>query len=211
MWLVAENLAGARGGETLFERLDFRVGPGELLAVTGPNGAGKTTLLRMAAGLLPPVDGRIAIAEAYEDGMRLGDACHFLAAQNAMKLTLSVAENLRFWRDFLQSAAPDAFRAELRLDVEAALDAVGLAQTRDLPFGALSTGQRRRVAIARLLVAHRPIWLLDEPLAGLDARAEARFAELLGAHLANGGSAVAAVHGPLGITPTHTLQLGASH
>jgi heme exporter protein A len=116
-----------------------------------------------------------------------------------MKTALGVAENLSFWREFL---------GEPRLTVESALQAVGLHGIGSLPFGTLSTGQRRRAAMARLLVSHRPLWLLDEPTAGLDRAAEQRFAGLMRAHLSAGGMIVAATHLPLGLDGGKELRLG---
>lgn len=190
MRLVAEDLSGERGGETVFSGIAFSLGEGEALLVTGPNGSGKSTLLRVIASLLPAAAGRIVLEGGGEEFPTVSSACHYLGHQNAMKPTLSVAENLGFWRDFC---------GEPRLEAEEALEAVGLAGIGHLPFGYLSTGQRRRTAIARLLVSHRPLWLLDEPTAGLDRVSEMRFSELMTAHCREGGIIVAATHLPLGI------------
>ncbi len=202
MRLLVEELAGARGGQTLFEGLNFSLGPGEALLVTGPNGTGKTTLLRIMAGLLAPAAGRIG----WEDGSRLGEASHFLGAANAMKPVLTVRENLHFWARFLHASGPEDAKAGLL--PEAALDAVGLAEVASLPFGVLSTGQKRRVAIARLLLASRRLWLLDEPMSGLDARAEARFEATMADHLSSGGIVVAAVHAPVRLAAAREIRLG---
>jgi heme exporter protein A len=197
MRLIAEDLAGARGGETVFSGVSFALGDGEALVVTGPNGSGKTTLLRIVAGLLPAASGRIdfVVSEAWP---ALSAASHYLGNQNAMKTALTVAENLAFWRDFLGSS---------RLSIGEALDAVRLDGLGDLPFFVLSTGQKRRAAIARLLVSHRPVWLLDEPTAGLDAESEANFADLMAAHLGDGGIVIAATHLPLGLAEAKTLRM----
>ncbi|RWC88198.1 MAG: heme ABC exporter ATP-binding protein CcmA [Mesorhizobium sp.] len=129
-------------------------------------------------------------------------ACHYLGHQNAMKTALSVAENLRFWREF---------HGEGRLGVEEALETVGLGGIGHLPFGYLSTGQRRRAAIAKLLVSHRPLWLLDEPTAGLDKASEGRFAGLMQEYCAEGGMIVAATHLPLGLEGARELQMRVGH
>ncbi|TJX06635.1 MAG: heme ABC exporter ATP-binding protein CcmA, partial [Mesorhizobium sp.] len=163
MRLIAENLGGERGGETIFSGINFALGKGQALIVTGPNGAGKSTLLRVVAGLLPVAAGRLLIQGGAEDFPSVASACHYLGHQNAMKTALSVAENLRFWRDF---SGADF------LSAEQALATVGLDGIGHLPFGYLSTGQRRRAAIAKLLVSRRPLWLLDEPTAGLDKASE---------------------------------------
>lgn len=196
MRLIAENLGGERGGDTVFSGIGFALDDGQALVVTGPNGSGKSTLLRVIAGLLPVAQGSVKIEGAMkiEDGGEafpsIASACHYLGHQNAMKPALSVAENLRFWRDF---------NGHGQLDVEEALETVGLGGIGHLPFGYLSTGQRRRAAIAKLLVSHRPLWLLDEPTAGLDKASEGRFAGLMTRHCADGGMIVAATHLPLGL------------
>ncbi|RUY30933.1 heme ABC exporter ATP-binding protein CcmA [Mesorhizobium sp. M7A.F.Ca.US.001.04.1.1] len=196
MRLIAENLGGERGGDAVFSGIGFALEECQALIVTGPNGSGKSTLLRIIAGLLPAAEGSVRIEGVMkvEDGgaafPSVASACHYLGHQNAMKPALSVAENLRFWRDF---------NGDGQLGVEEALETVGLGGIGHLPFGYLSTGQRRRAAIARLLVSHRPLWLLDEPTAGLDKAAEARFAGLMARHCADGGMIVAATHLPLGI------------
>ncbi|RUT84970.1 MULTISPECIES: heme ABC exporter ATP-binding protein CcmA [unclassified Mesorhizobium] len=196
MRLIAENLGGERGGEAVFSGIDFVLEERQALIVTGPNGSGKSTLLRVIAGLLPVAQGNVRIEGTMkiEDGDEafpsVASACHYLGHQNAMKPALSVAENLRFWRDF---------NGDGQLGVEEALETVGLGGIGHLPFGYLSTGQRRRAAIAKLLVSHRPLWLLDEPTAGLDKASEARFAGLMAKHCTDGGMIVAATHLPLGI------------
>jgi len=198
MRLIAENLSGERGGETVFSKVGFSLADGQALLVTGPNGSGKSTLLRIVAGLLPAAAGTITLEGGGEAFLSVASACHYLGHQNAMKPTLSVTDNLCFWRDFC---------GETRLGIEEGLEAVGLAGIGHLPFGYLSTGQRRRAAIARLLVSHRPLWLLDEPTAGLDKASEQRFSALMSAHCHDGGLIVAATHLPLGIE-AQELKMG---
>jgi heme exporter protein A len=199
MRLIAENLSGERGGESVFSGIGFAIEEGQALVVTGPNGSGKSTLLRIIAGLLPVAEGGIRIEGGGEAFPSVASACHYLGHQNAMKPALSVAENLRFWRDF--NGGGD-------VGVEEALETVGLVGIGHLPFGYLSTGQRRRAAIAKLLVSHRPLWLLDEPTAGLDKASEERFAALMERHCAAGGMIVAATHLPLGLEGAKTLVMG---
>ena len=199
MRLIAENLGGERGGQPVFSGVNFSLGAGDSLIVTGPNGAGKSTLLRVIAGLLPEVAGSVKVEGGGEAFPTVASASHYLGHLNAMKPALTVAENLRFWRDFCGS--PD-------LAVVEALRTVGLGTIGHLPYGYLSTGQRRRAAIAKLLVSRRPVWLLDEPTVGLDAASEARFSELMAAHLGSGGIIVAATHLPLGIEGATMLELG---
>ena len=200
MRLVAENLAGARGGETVFSGISFALSDGEALAVTGPNGVGKSTMLRIVAGLLPVAEGSVRLEDAKAPFEDVGSAIHYLGHLNAMKTALTVAENLRFWREF---------NGEPHLDVVEALEMVGLDAIGHLPFGYLSTGQKRRAAIAKLLVSYRPVWLLDEPTAGLDKASEKQFAALMEAHLEDGGIIVAATHLALGLKHAHTLEMGA--
>ncbi len=199
MRLIAENLGGERGGEPVFSSVGFVLESGQALIVTGPNGSGKSTLLRIIAGLLPAAEGRVLIEGGGDEFPSVASACHYLGHQNAMKTALSVSENLRFWRDF---------NGERDLGIEEALETVGLGGIGHLPFGYLSTGQRRRAAIAKLLVSHRPLWLLDEPTAGLDKTSEERFAGLMAKHRLGGGMIVAATHLPLGLEGAQELAMG---
>jgi heme exporter protein A len=199
MRLIAEKLSGGRGGEPLFAAIDFDLGPGDALIVTGPNGSGKSTLLRTVAGLLPADSGTVRL-EGGGEWPTVASACHYLGHLNAMKTALTVEENLGFWADFLGGSGPGR--------IDGALETVGLAGLGHLPFGYLSTGQKRRAAIARLLLAHRPAWLLDEPTAGLDAASEAEFAALANGHLASGGILIAATHQALELGGARELRLG---
>ncbi|MFQ0815551.1 cytochrome C biogenesis protein CcmA [Brucella anthropi] len=199
MRLEADKLAGERGGETIFANLSFAIDAGEALVVTGPNGSGKSTLLRIICGLLQPEAGKV---ELREDGtvLPVRATCHYLGHQNAMKPALSVRENLLFWQKFNGAA---------QAEIDAALEAVDLPGVEHLPFGYLSTGQKRRVSIAKLLVSHRPLWIVDEPTAGLDKASEARFAEIMRAHMREGGMIVAATHIPLGLESLSSLDMAA--
>lgn len=201
MLLRAEGLAAKRGEDLIFSNLSFALGTGEALVVTGRNGSGKSTLLRVIAGLLPPEAGRVTLAgEGIEPGARACEFCHYLGHRNAMKRELTVAENLGFWTSFQGGRGPS-------LDIDAAAEAVGLGDITHLPYGYLSAGQQRRFAIARLLVAYRPIWLLDEPTAALDADSDRMFAGLVQRHLAAGGIAIAATHQPLGLETVQELRM----
>ncbi len=198
MRLVAEGLGCRRGARHLFEQLDFTVQSGGALVVTGPNGTGKSSLLRLLAGLARVEAGRIRL-EGAPDPDSFAEEVHYLGHLDAHKAALSARENLAFWRAMLGQPA---------LGVDAALEEVGLGGLGALPVAVLSAGQKRRLALARLLVARRPLWLLDEPTTALDAGAQARFAEIARAHVAQGGLLVAATHAPLDI-PAARLDLGA--
>jgi heme exporter protein A len=200
MRLVGANVTIERGGRRLFSDLTFEVAAGEALAVTGPNGAGKSSLLRAIAGLAPRAAGAVAL-EGGDNEQTVGEQAHYLGHADALKGALTAGENLDFWAQMLAGR-----HGALR--VVAALDRLGLAHVVDFPVNVLSAGQKRRVALARVLVAYRPLWLLDEPTSALDAAARARLAEIMRAHLAGGGLIVAATHGPLGLD-ARELRLGA--
>ena len=196
--LVVEKLAQSRGVRTLFRDLSFAVPAGETLLLTGPNGTGKTTLLRTIAGLLSAEHGVIAL-EGGDAELSVGEQAHLLGHANAIKAQLTVLENARAWAAILGGAP----------DVVATLDALDLTALASIPAGYLSAGQKRRLGLARLLVAARPIWLLDEPTVSLDAENRERVAALVAAHVGGGGLVIAATHLPLGIEAARTLDLGA--
>jgi heme exporter protein A len=198
MKLIGDKLSAVRGGRMLFADLSFSIRSGEALLVTGPNGAGKTTLLRMIAGFLRPAAGHISLDGGKPDHA-LSDQCHYVGHLDAVKASLTVAENAMFWSRFLGGACDR---------VATALDTFGLAALRDIPAGYLSAGQKRRLGLARLLLAERAVWLLDEPTAALDAAAQASVSAVVNAHLAAGGLAVAATHAPLNFANSHELGLG---
>ena len=203
MKLQIENLSVNRGEEQILAGLSFSVAAGEALVVRGANGAGKSTLLRALAGLLSAESGSIEIIDPDPEfaGHSISQLCHYLGGENAMKPALSVEENLQFWQDFC---------GQPHLDVDEALDMVGLDGLQAVPFAHLSTGQRRRIAIARLLVSYRPIWILDEPTSGLDAASEKQFSALMQAHLEDDGIVIAATHIPLGLDTARDLVLEVS-
>ncbi|WP_454852473.1 heme ABC exporter ATP-binding protein CcmA [Rhizobium binxianense] len=200
MHLTAENLAARRGEDLIFINISFHLAAGETLVLTGRNGSGKSTLLRVVAGLLRPEKGTVIFSD--EEGRtdrHPGEASHYLGHRNAMKNELTVAENLDFWRRFLGGSPA--------LSIGDAAEAVGLGGITHLPFGYLSAGQQRRFAFAKLLVARRPIWILDEPTAALDANADRLLAELIGRHSKEGGIVLAATHQPLGLENARELRM----
>ncbi|ADH90762.1 heme exporter protein CcmA [Ancylobacter novellus DSM 506] len=199
MRLVVEDLACRRGARLLFEGLGFTLESGRALVVTGPNGTGKSSLLRLLAGLSGPAAGRIRLEGAAEPE-DFAEEVHYLGHLDAHKAALSAEENLSFWRAMLGRPA---------LTVTEAMEEVGLGGLGGLPVAVLSAGQKRRLALARLLVAERPLWLLDEPTTALDVAAQARFAALARAHVDKGGMIVAATHAPLDLGPSDALDLGA--
>ncbi|MEA2928200.1 MAG: heme exporter protein, partial [Hyphomicrobiales bacterium] len=197
MRLSASGLACARGSREVFQDVSFVLSDGQALAITGPNGAGKSSLLRLIAGLLQPAAGTLAL-EGGETDLSIGEQAHYLGHLDALKASLTVAENLTFWASYLGGAT-----------TASALAAVDLAALADLPAAYLSAGQRRRLSLARLAAARRPIWLLDEPASALDAAGQERLMELMRGHLGSGGMIVAATHAPLGVG-CKELRLGRS-
>jgi heme exporter protein A len=197
MRLEGSGLACVRGGREVFSGVGFALSGGDALLVTGRNGAGKSSLLRMVAGLVRIAGGRLALAGA-EPEKTLPEQAHYLGHQDALKPSLTVAENLTFWSRYLGGTEPP----------ETALASLGLAAVADLPAAYLSAGQRRRLSIARLLAVKRPLWLLDEPTSALDRDAQDTLARLMRQHLAGGGMIMAAAHGPIGLERADELRLG---
>jgi heme exporter protein A len=195
--LRVENLACRRGGRLIFDGVSLSLGNGEALALTGRNGAGKSSLIAMLCGRLRPDGGSIRIEGA--DEAELPELSHLVGHRDGLKTALTARENLAFAQDLLGSPAASP---------EAALEAVGLAHVATLPVGYLSAGQRRRVALARLLVSRRPYWLLDEPMAALDTASQTMLTGLMRAHLLMGGAILAATHGPLGLDEARELRIG---
>ena len=178
--LKVENLAAARGLRVLFEGLSFQLGNGEALELRGPNGSGKSTLLRILAGLTHQHAGTVKFA-AGEDVLR-----HYLGHSDAVKPTETAGEQCRFWARYFGRKDAAAWEA---------LERVGLSQRSDVPGRGLSAGQKRRLALTRLLLDPRPIWLLDEPTAALDMEGRKLVVSLVDQHRATGGVVIAAIHG----------------
>jgi heme exporter protein A len=184
--LRMEGVACVRGGRLLFEGLALAIEPGAATIVSGPNGAGKSSLLRLAAGLLLPAAGRVmrgASTALADEGLALDP-----------RLTLAAA--LGFW------ARLD------RADAAAGMEAMGLLALAEVPVRMLSTGQRKRATLARLIAGKAQLWLLDEPANGLDDEGLGRLAEAIAAHRTGGGAVLAASHQPLGIDGTRSVVLG---
>jgi heme exporter protein A len=189
--LKVENLAAARGLRVLFEGLTFELGKGEALELRGPNGSGKSTLLRILAGLTHPHAGTVRFADG-EDVLR-----HYLGHSDAVKPTETAGEQARFWARYFGRKDPAAREA---------LERVGLAKRMDVPGRGLSAGQKRRLALTRLLLDPRPIWLLDEPTAALDLEGRKLVGALVDEHRRSGGVVIAAIHGD-GFAGARSLDL----
>lgn len=187
----ASDLACRRGGRIVLRGVSFRARPGEALVLRGPNGAGKTTLLRTLAGLAPPAGGTIDADP---------DAFAYAGHADGLKGQLTVEENLRFWGHAFGAARDAVARAVEAFDLD------GLRRRRAAD---LSAGQKRRAGLARLAVTGRPVWLMDEPTASLDAAQSDRLAGILARHLTAGGGAVIATHVPLGLVAERVLDVAA--
>ncbi|WEK06843.1 MAG: heme ABC exporter ATP-binding protein CcmA [Candidatus Devosia phytovorans] len=192
------GLSCGRGGMPLCSDLTFAATPGHCLLLRGPNGTGKTTLLMTLAGILTPMAGDYAFEGVGEDEKLL----HYCGHRNAIKPRLSVMENLGFWAEI---------NGPTGMAPQTALDEVGLGHLSDLDAGYLSAGQSRRLALARLLVTFRPLWLLDEPTAALDMEGHDLVTRLIDRHLDQGGLVLAATHDPITLPDParmETLVLG---
>lgn len=176
--LIAESLACRRGERLLFRRLSFRLEAGAACHVTGANGAGKTTLIRALAGLTKPYAGEV----------RREGALALLDERTGLDPDLPLGRALAFWFGLDRAASRDAIMARLRLDALA-----------EVPVRYLSTGQRKRAALARVLGQGAPTWLLDEPLSGLDTASQSLVSALVREHCAGGGIALIASHQPLDV------------
>lgn len=204
--LTAEDLACRRGERLVFTRVSFRLPAGGALVLTGANGSGKTSLLRLVATLASPAAGRLAWGAAPIASDIAGHRArlHYVGHQDAVKPALTPRETLAFWAALrglaLRQAAPV---------LDAALAAFALEAVADWPCRWLSAGQRRRLALARLLVAPAPIWLLDEPASALDRDNQHRLEQAIAAHRADGGRVVLATHAPIEVGVAASLALDA--
>ena len=200
--LAGENLACRRGERLVFQGLDFRLPAGGALILSGPNGSGKSSLLRILATLLDPAAGRLSWGGAPVAGDSAGYRAqiHYVGHLDAVKPALNPREMLLFWA---------ALRGAARPAIDAGLAAFALDPVADWPCRWLSAGQRRRLALARLIAAPAPVWLLDEPTAALDSDGEARLAAAIKAHRAAGGRVAVATHQPIAIEGAAPLVLDA--
>lgn len=179
--LTLQGVSGRRGGRLLFEALSLRLAPGGATLLKGPNGAGKSSLIRLAAGLLEPAAGSVTRADAA-----LADEHPALDEGQTLRRALA------FWV----------------ADPEPGIAAMGLEQLAHVPVRMLSTGQRKRAALARVVASGAPLWLLDEPANGLDADGQARLEAAMADHRAQGGAILAASHQPLALPGAAEIALG---
>ena len=196
--LEIADLAIRRGGRRLFQGLSLSLTAGQAAALTGPNGSGKTSLLRAVAGLIAPDAGTIGFG-AVDPATARAEDLHILGHLDGLKTGRTGREELTFWTRWMGGDAASLAAAAERLEIGTLLD---------LEVRRLSAGQRRRLALARLIAAPRPIWLLDEPLSPLDARWRGRFGQIMAEHLKADGVILAAVHDPLPI-PALALEIPA--
>jgi heme exporter protein A len=195
--LTVEGVSVERGGRTVLSELSLTVAAGEAILLLGANGAGKTTLLKAIAGLLPPAAGNIELSVGDRE-LPLAERAHYVGHANGVRASLSVAENAIFWAQFLGNGTQT---------VQPALERFGLDALASVPAGYLSAGQRRRLGLVRLLLAERPLWLLDEPTTSLDAKSTATLTQVVDAHIAGGGLAVIATHLPIKLSRSRQITL----
>jgi heme exporter protein A len=202
--LIGTDLACRRGDRLVFTDLSFRVPPGGALVLSGANGSGKSSLLRIIAGLLPPASGRLwwGRAAVAADPAAHRARLHYVGHLDALKPAMTPRETLAFWAG-LRGGRGGGGAAR----IEAALAQFALEAIADWPCRWLSAGQRRRVALARLLAAPALLWLLDEPTTALDADGQTRLGEAITAHRAAGGMVIVATHTPLAFTGAAALAL----
>ncbi len=195
--LEAQDLACRRGERVVFAGLSFALAPGEALLLTGANGAGKSSLLRLLAGLLAPAEGRLLWQgeDALADRAAHAGRLRYVAHGDALKPALTARENLLFFSRLWGG------------DVTAALEALNLLPLAELPARVLSSGQKRRLALARLALGTAPLWLLDEPTVGVDAASVLLLGRMLASHREAGGMVVAATHLPLPLPDARELRL----
>lgn len=195
--VVIDRVSCDRGGRRVLDDVSLTARGGECVAIIGPNGVGKSTLLRVIAGLLPVLSGYVDL-DGGDPDRPIGTYCHYIGHLDAIKPSLTVRETLCLWQAIVGANG---------LTAEMALAAFGIAHLIDLPAGYLSAGQRRRLGLARLLIAKRPIWLLDEPTSALDQGSEGLLAKVLDAHLDQQGIILAATHLDLPVTATRLRRI----
>lgn len=197
--LIASGVDVFRGGQPILKNISIALAAGDIILLRGSNGIGKTTLLRTLAGFIKPAAGTVSVARKnIEIDMNM---IAFCGSINAIKKTMTVEENLQFWIKLYGTNRSLAERAKEKLNLDAFTD---------YQAGALSTGYTRRLGLARLIIADRPIWLIDEPTASLDAAAAKEFVSLLVAHREEGGCALIATHDSISLAGARSIQISRS-
>jgi heme exporter protein A len=194
----AQSLTCHRGGRLLFTGVNINLSAGDALLISGRNGVGKTSLLRQLSGLVKPDEGRLNVngTDADDDPERYRSHISYLGHRNALKPALTVSENINFW-------------AKLRAgtSIDEALDALNITHLADTPVRLLSSGQKRRSALARLHACGASLWLLDEPSTGLDTASRQRLDAMIANHRGKGGMVIAVAHGDLQMADAKDLRL----
>jgi len=193
--LELRSVAARRGGRLAFAGASMAIRPGEIYLLRGPNGAGKSTLLRVLAGRLQPAEGSVVLDRAGGD---LREATTLVGHADGVKGALTAEEHLCFWRDLYGADDGRCAHAASILEIDA---------FRRQRASTLSQGQKRRVALCRPVISGRPIWLLDEPTAGMDAASVERVIALFESHASAGGSAVIASHEPLRLGSARVITM----
>lgn len=201
---TGQDLVCARAERAVFASLSFAIGAGGALKLVGPNGSGKSSLMRVMARFIRPLAGRLLWnGQPLDDDPEAYDArLRYVGHQNAIKPLLTVAENIAFWAGLYGRAGEEAGAAAHR-----GLAAFGLDGFAEIPARMLSSGQRRRLALARIIAAPGQLWLLDEPTVGLDAQSVAALERALAGHRSTGGIVVLATHLDLDMPGAATLDL----
>lgn len=197
----AKGLSLRRGETLLFENVSFNITPGQLIWVNGGNGMGKTSLLRLLAGFMRADDGQVSWSHNNQ-ACAARDIVGFQGHYDAFKPALTAAETLTLWADIFDGTA----RPDLAT-ISDVLSSVGLGHRVDVACGQLSAGQRRRLALARLILSHKQLWIMDEPTAAMDAKGVAIIHSLVEQHIARGGAAVIASHNPAQSIAADTRRL----
>lgn len=202
MELIGEKIGCLRGGRLILKDTSFKLSSGKSLLISGMNGAGKTTLLRIIAGFLQYQSGSLSLTGRIEaqGELSIGQCAHYIGHQNAIKNAMNVRENLSFWAEYLGGDSSDAH-------IDMCLERVGLSHAPEFTASILSAGQKRRLNLARLLVAPRPLWLLDEPSSSLDKEGEKILGIMIADHLEKGGMVIASSHENFGVSFHKELKL----
>ncbi|HAA91843.1 MAG TPA: heme ABC transporter ATP-binding protein CcmA [Rhodospirillaceae bacterium] len=197
---AGNDLTCIRGGRQVFEGLSFTLESGDALILRGPNGSGKSSLLRLMAGLGTPATGAVVWNDTSigDDRLLHAERLHYVGHKNAVKPALTVRENLDVWAKLQGTGAT----------VDEALTTFDLGHLKELPARLLSSGETRRLALARLVASEAPLWLLDEPTVGLDQASVSSLTDLLSAHRQQGGMVVMSIHGSFAAENSRTLDLG---